>query len=128
MSDPNPFGNNLDEGDESPSLVLTGAAVHAKIDAPPSAEVARAVNTFFDPMAKRVKIVLEENDNIPPTGQFFGIQGRGYMLRPGEVAEVPLALVNVLNDAVMSTPVVDRTTQQVVGYRDKLRFPYRIVP
>ena len=75
---------------------------------------------------KRVCIILEENDNIPPSGQFFGVQGTGYMLRPGEAAEVPLSLINILNTAVMSTPVLDEG-KRVVGYRDRLRFPYRLV-
>ena len=75
---------------------------------------------------KRVSIILEENDNIPPSGQFFGVQGTGYILRPGEVAEVPLSLINILNTAVMSTPVLDEG-KRVVGYRDRLRFPYRLV-
>lgn len=75
---------------------------------------------------KRVKIILEENDQIPPTGQFFGVQGKGYILRPGEVAEVPLSIINILNCAVGSVPVMDGG-QRVTGYRDRLRFPYRVV-
>lgn len=75
---------------------------------------------------KRVRIILEENDNIPPTGQFFGVQGKGYYLRAGEVADVPMSLINILNTAVMSVPNKDQG-DRVVGYRDKLRFPYRLV-
>lgn len=75
---------------------------------------------------KRVKIILEENEHIPPTGQFFGVQGKGYVLRPGEIAEVPVSIINILNCAIMSVPIVDGT-QRVVGYRDRLRFPYRVV-
>jgi len=122
----NPFGSNLDAGDPNASLVLGPDLVNTPIDTPPPQEVVRAVNDFFKE-GKRVKIILEENENIPPTGQFFGVQGRGYMLMPGKVAEVPIGLVNVLNDAIMSVPEVDGQTQQITGYRDKLRFPYRIV-
>lgn len=75
---------------------------------------------------KRVKIMLEESENIPPTGQFFGVQGKGYVLRAGEVAEVPMSLVNILNTAIMSVPNKDQG-DRVVGYRDRLRFPYRLV-
>lgn len=78
------------------------------------------------PKGKRVRIILEENENIPPTGQFFGIQGEGYILRPGEAADVPVELIEVLNNAVQSVPVLD-SAQTVVEYREKLRFPYRIV-
>jgi hypothetical protein len=80
---------------------------------------------------KKVTIVLEESDEIPPTGQFIqfgaGHMLRSFMLRPGEEAEVPQALLNVLDAAVLDVPQIDQTTKQVIGYRKKLRFPYRVV-
>jgi hypothetical protein len=78
------------------------------------------------PQEKRVRIILEENDNIPPTGQFFGVQGKGYVLRAGEEADVPISIIGILNTAVMSVPVKDQG-DRVMGYRDRLRFPYRVV-
>lgn len=88
---------------------------------------------------KRVWIVLERSDRIPPTGQYFGYTAeveqlygtkhrtpREYILRSGEKAWVPEGLVNVLNDAVESVPVKD-AEERVVGYEDRLRFSYRIV-
>jgi hypothetical protein len=79
------------------------------------------------PGERMVRIVLEENDNIPPTGQFISLNGRTWMLRPGEEADVPYGVVNILNDAVQETPQIDQATKQVVGYRKRLRFPYRVV-
>jgi hypothetical protein len=38
-----------------------------------------------------------------------------------------MGLVNILNDAVMEVPNVDPVTRQIVGYRKKLRFPFRLV-
>ena len=75
--------------------------------------------------SRRVKIILEETAEIPPTGQFIGFNGVGYVLRPGEAAEVPEGLLSVLDDAIMSVPIINGDT--VVGYRDKLRFPYRVL-
>lgn len=74
---------------------------------------------------RRVKIILEESSEIPPTGQFFGINGIGYILRPGEPAEVPESLLSVLDDAVQDVPILNG--DQVTGFRQKLRFPYRVL-
>jgi hypothetical protein len=76
---------------------------------------------------RRVRIVLEENEGIPPSGQFFGINGVGYMLKPGMEADVPLAIVDILNNAIISKPIVDPDTKQVTGFKPRLRFPYRVV-
>lgn len=94
-----------------------------RIDTP----MKKAPSAMLPPHLRKVTIYLEENDNIPPTGQFFQVDGRSYQLRAGEAAEVPVEVMNVLNDAVQDVPQVDPTTQQVVGYRKKLRFPYRLV-
>lgn len=79
------------------------------------------------PGTRLVRIMLEENDNIPPTGQFFGINGRSYILKAGVEADVPAEIINILNDAEQSVPDVDPYTNQVMGYRKKLRFPYRVI-
>jgi len=75
---------------------------------------------------KRVRIILEENDEIPPTGQFIGHNGVSYILQPGKEASVPAKLLNVLNDAIKSIPITDGSNT-VIGYKDKLRFPYRVL-
>lgn len=98
------FGSNIDE--DAPAL---GGGV-------------------VDPIkSKRVTIVLEDNENIPPTGQFIGVNGRSYMLRSGEPASVPVEVIDVLNNAVQAVPDRDPVSQQVIGYRSRLRFPYRVV-
>lgn len=75
----------------------------------------------------RVRIVLEDSENIGPSGQFFGADGVGYMITPGEEVEVPQSIINILDTAIMSVPIKASGTDTVVGYKDRLRFPYRII-
>lgn len=100
---------------------LAAAAAGA---APDANEAKAAVNTPAKP--KRVKIILDENDAIPPGGQFFGVNGTGYQIQPGKEVEIPEFLLGVIDNAVTTKPVVNEDGQ-VVGYRDVPRFPYRIV-
>ena len=76
--------------------------------------------------AKRIKIRLEHSDAIPPTGQFIGVNGVGYLLLPNAEVEVPEFLLDTLDNAVESVPV--RNEQgAVVGYQQRTRLPYTIV-
>ncbi len=73
----------------------------------------------------RVRIILEESDDIPPTGLFVGLNGTGYLLRPGEEVDVPAGVIEVLEQAVMAMPQIDPQTNQVVGWRQRMRYPFR---
>lgn len=110
------FGSDEDDGDGN--LPPIGVVVETPRAGPKAATTVKR---------KMILIRLEENDNIPPTGQFFQHNGNPFMLRAGEDAEVPVELINILNDAIMSVPVVDPTTRQVIQYRERLRFPYRVM-
>lgn len=113
------------------------------------------------PLFARVRIILEENEGIAPSGQYFGLHGNWVnpemlakfedkvaakemtrkeayeastekvqfeaYLRPGEPADVPVELLGILNDAIQDVPVIDETTSQVLGYKSRLRYPYRIL-
>lgn len=77
--------------------------------------------------APRVRIQLEESVEIPPTGQYFGLNGVGYILRPGEPALVPQGLIDILDNAITADPVKDPLTLKVVRWKQRLRFPYRVL-
>lgn len=75
---------------------------------------------------KRITIILDENENIPPSGQFFGINGASYMLKPGVAVPVPEGILDILEAAVISVPVLEggRMTGR---FRNRHRFPFQIV-
>jgi hypothetical protein len=91
---------------------------------PPTGASAPVAPPAVKPLA-RFKVILEEDPAIPPTGLFISANGRPYLLMAGVEAQVPQEVISVLNDAVISVPVVDPQTQRVNGYRSRLRFPYR---
>ena len=159
------LGSNLgdDVAAENQFLADENAELKARIEA-----LTREANTPLEhapkagakPLFARVRIILEENDGIAPSGQYFGLHGNWVnpetllsleeqvvsgeytrkeatlmatetvqfeaYLRPGEEADVPVELLSVLNDAVTDTPIIDPITSQVLGYKSKLRYPYRL--
>lgn len=74
---------------------------------------------------KRVRIILEENDAIPPTGLPIGHNGRVIVIMPGEIVDIPEHYLEILDNAITSVPVKDPQTLQVVGERPRMRYPYR---
>lgn len=83
-----------------------------------------------EPPKKRkgyTKIYLERGEDIPPTGVPVSLNGRAYLIQAGVEVEVPTELLEVLDQAEMSEPEIDPTFNQVVGYRPRKRYPYRIV-
>lgn len=94
--------------------------------APKEQPATKSASATKSTVEKRTRIVLEDNDQISPNGQFFGADGKGFMIKPGEEVDVPDSILNILDTAVMSVPVTDGSSS-VVGYRDRLRFPYRVI-
>lgn len=118
------------QGNPDEAAAAVEAAIQARIDAAVAEALANQapVDVPAPPPAegKRIRIILEENDGIPPTGQFFGANGRSYLIRPGEEVDVPMEVISCLDDAVMETPVTDMNGN-LEGFRKRLRFPYRVV-
>lgn len=74
-----------------------------------------------------VRIYLEQSDDIPPGGLFLQHNGRPYLLQPGVEVDIPLHLKEILDHAIISMPEVDPRTRQVVGFRDRLKYAYRVI-
>ena len=76
---------------------------------------------------KKVVIIIEENDHTPPGGHFVGVNGVGYQIQVGKEVTVPRSVLEVLDNAKESVPQTDPSTNSVIGFRDRLRVPYRVV-
>jgi len=75
-------------------------------------------------MPETVRVILDENEHIPPNGQYFGINGTGYLLKAGIEANVPKGIVDILDNAIETVPIVDPDTRRVVGWKQKRRYGY----
>ena len=67
-----------------------------------------------DPMQKMVCITLHATDEVPPGGQFVGVNGKQFWIPPGRKVKVPRYVVEALNNAVKGEPVIDERSR-VVG-------------
>jgi hypothetical protein len=115
------FGDNLSEAAtllDGEDVLAAPPPVRARA-APPKTAKAKAVEP-------RIRIMLEDNDQIPPGGQFVSADGRAFLIQAGYEVNVPYSVLDVLDHAIMSVPVKDRN-DTVIGYRDRLRFPYRVI-
>lgn len=107
------LGSNLFAEPAAPAPAATPRKVRAKKAAP-------AKDT-----SDRVWIVLEESADIPPTGQAFSVNGEVAMVLPGEPVFMQKKYIEVMDHAVISVPTLN-ASQQVVGTRQRHRFPYRL--
>lgn len=76
---------------------------------------------------KTKRIIIEESDSIPPTGLYVGLNGRGYLIQPGVPVNVPIGLIEILDNAKFDAPVIDPLTRRVTGTSRRSRFSYRVV-
>lgn len=116
---------SADDGDVASPLPSRAPTKKAKAETKPVVANAKTV-AAGRANERRIKIILEDNDQIPPGGQFVAVDGRTFLLQPNHEMDVPECVLDVLDHAVMSVPITD-DSQTVIGYRDRLRFPYRIV-
>lgn len=75
---------------------------------------------------ERTTIILAKNPDIPPTGLYIGHNGTGYLLKPGKEADVPNFILDILDNAVETKPIIG-DDGRVNGTEDSPRFPYRTV-
>ncbi|HLU83723.1 MAG TPA: hypothetical protein VKZ43_09995 [Trueperaceae bacterium] len=116
---------------------VPGASAEAAIKAPDVKKEAKPRRTA--PRQKPTKaatsangermyaITLHDNKEIPPNGQFIGVNGRQFLLRPGHKVRVPASVLEVLNNAVHALPEINEK-MQVTGMRNAPRLSYTLHP
>lgn len=75
----------------------------------------------------KIRILLEDCDDIPPTGLFIGYNGRPYILQTGAEVDVPVGLKEILDNAVITSPVIDPRTRQIIDWRSRKKYNYRVI-
>lgn len=116
---------NLGAGDDNlPPLNTVPASVPRRYESTLDREAREKLEKIG---VKMTDIILQDSDDIPPTGLFVGHNGKGYMILPGVPVTVPDFLLGVLDDAVTSTPIVDSSTNRITGHRNRMKHPYRKV-
>ena len=84
----------------------------------PMAGESKAEETLYE-------ITLHDSDEIPPNGQFIGLNGKQYLLKPGVRTAVPRGVLDILNNAVHSVPERDET-MRIIRWRDAPRLPFTL--
>ena len=75
---------------------------------------------------RKARIIVDENDHTPPNGLVVAANGVSEQIQTGQEADIPLSVLEVLDNAKESVPVTDHLNS-VIGYRDRLRVPYRVI-
>ena len=76
---------------------------------------------------KTKRIIIEEGEHIPPTGLFVALNGRGYLIQPGVEVNVPVGIIEILENAKYDAPIIDPLTRRVTGTSKRSRISYRIL-
>lgn len=119
-------GEGVTKGPDPVVVAAPKAAKRATPKAPhaDNAHVAKGAEKVPE-LSARVTIIIDEPNNAPSNQQFFGHNGKGFLITFGEPVSVPRELLNVLNECVQTRTI----PQEGGGFveRDSLRFSYRIV-
>lgn len=70
-------------------------------------------------------IKLFQNDEIPPNGQPFGVNGRFFALKANVWYRVPGWLLSSIDNSIHEKPVTD-DNNRFIGTRPQPRFPYTV--
>lgn len=72
-----------------------------------------------------VLIRLHDSEDMPPTGQPFGVNGRFFVMGSNRWYRIPEWLLSTIDNCVVSRPI-QNDQMQFIGTRNMKRFPYEI--
>lgn len=75
---------------------------------------------------EQVMLMIHEMENPPPGGVSVFINGYGYQIQPGQWVQVPIAVVEVLENAVETKSTV--ADGKIIGSRTVPRYSYSTKP
>lgn len=110
-----------------PNDDLNEADLQLGSNLPPVAPTKRRGKPTTVGMPETVRLLIEENDSIPPTGVYVGLNGKGYLIRAGETVDVPIGVKDILDNAIETVPQIDPTTRRIIAHRERMRYPYRLI-
>jgi len=78
-------------------------------------------------LPEKVKVIFRSTEGVGGKDDIFiGLNGQSFLIKRDEPVEVPRALLNVIDDAIMT--IYEQTESGLSKPRDIPRFPYEIVP
>lgn len=121
MSTEPEFGTPVTAPTSTTSPVPKRAAAKSASAKPAAAKAAEPE----DPMERLVCITLHDSKEIPPGGQFVGVNGKQFWIKPGIKVIVPRYVCAALDNAIVGVPDVN-DKMQVVGVRNTPRLTYTV--
>lgn len=113
-----------DDDDDMQNVALPSAASAVTVEVESKTQGAAVVTP--KQMLDAVRIILEENSDIPPGGLFISHNGNGFRIPVGVPVMIPTFLKEILDHAVITVPVIDPNDNAIIGHRDRMKYSYRL--
>ena len=111
---------------KAPRAPKPAAAPKAEAASSPSTMHGEQLDTASeDPMERLVCITLHDSKEVPPGGQFVGVNGKQFRIRPGVQVIVPRYVCAALDNATHGVPELD-DKMRVIGIRQAPRLTYTV--
>lgn len=80
---------------------------------------------FTDPKGHpKDRIILHPTEDMPKQGQYFGLNGYGFQIKPGEEVDIPRPLRQMIDNCITTKLIQENGEEYIKNYP---RFPYTLV-